>query len=171
MPLRDTGPDVRSNPIPLAGSVELDSREIRIRGPPAGVPGCSRGGSKFETAMEWSMSIRNQPGTSQQAKMPQRKGASATGKGLAIGQDMQGKRLARDGREEGTVQDLVHRKSQIDREIREVQNQIYELESRLLDELKQTESETGHFVGLLAESWQRNVVLPEERLFSNSSVY
>lgn len=84
---------------------------------------------------------------------------------------MQGKRLARDGREEGTVQDLVHRKSQIDREIREVQNQIYELESRLLDELKQTESETGHFVGLLAESWQRNVVLPEERLFSNSSVY
>jgi len=134
-------------------------------------PGCSRGGSKFETGMEWSMSIRNQPGTSQQAEMPQRKGASAPGKGLAIGQDMQGKRLARDGREEGTVQDLVHRKSQIDREIREVQNQIYELESRLLDELKQTESETGHFVGLLAESWQKNVVLPEERLFSNSSVY
>lgn len=86
-------------------------------------------------------------------------------------QVMQETSVAKVGPAEGTFQDLVDRKSQIDREIQEVQKQIYELESSLLDEWKRTDCKDGPFVSLCAGPRERKIVLPEERFFSNSSVY
>lgn len=103
--------------------------------------------------------------------MPKKNGAASKEQGLSVCQAMQRTDVATDGCPEGTVQDLVDRKSQIDREIREVQKQIYELESSLLDGWKRTDCEGGPFVSLCGEPRQRQIVQPEERFFSNSSVY
>lgn len=103
--------------------------------------------------------------------MPKKNGAASEEQGLSVCQVMQRTGVAKDGSTVGTVQDLVDRKSQIDREIREVQKQIYELESSVLDEWKRTDCEDGPFFSLCAEPRQRKIVLPEERFFSNSSVY
>lgn len=79
--------------------------------------------------------------------------------------------FGKDRRAERTIHELVSRKSRIDEEIKEVQKQIYELESKMMEDTKHEHGRKDPINDFQGLSWFSMGVCSEDRLFSNSSVY